>query len=90
MLTIYTKPVCPQCETFKRLLTRRGIEFEAIDISENEELRNTLMSLGFKSLPVAKYRKQYASGVILGDPKLLAMLSQVRDDFDAQPSAPSM
>lgn len=90
MLTIYTKPVCPQCDMLKRHLTREGIEFETVDVTTDEAAFATLMSRGFRSVPVAHYDRKYASGAFLGDPSLRAMLKQVREDFDNQISAPSM
>jgi len=33
MTTVYTLPVCQQCNMTKRSLTQKGIEFESVDLS---------------------------------------------------------
>lgn len=33
-VTIYTTPSCPFCRRAKNLLTRKGVSFEEIDVSE--------------------------------------------------------
>lgn len=90
MLTIYTKPVCPQCDMLKRHLAREAIPFDVVDVTTDQTAFDTLMARGFRSVPVAHYERKYASGAFLGDPGLRAMLKQVREDLDNQPSAPSM
>jgi glutaredoxin 3 len=36
---MYTSPSCPFCVRAKRLLAARGIDFEEIDVSTDDELR---------------------------------------------------
>ncbi|QFG12558.1 NrdH-like glutaredoxin [Mycobacterium phage Toaka] len=36
-ITIYTQPQCRSCDRVKELLTKEGIEFEAVDITQNSE-----------------------------------------------------
>lgn len=52
MIKVYTKPSCVQCDATKRLLTKNGMEFETIDITENSDAYDYVVSLGFKSAPV--------------------------------------
>lgn len=52
MLTIYTKPGCPQCTFTFSLCDRLGLEYEKIDIIENPEARELINAWGFFSLPV--------------------------------------
>lgn len=52
-ITIYTGEGCKDCHRTMDVLTRKGIEFEAVDVdtlseAETEELR----AQGFRSLPI--------------------------------------
>ena len=40
---MYTTPICPYCVQAKRLLTRKGVAFEEIDVSRNPELRRKMV-----------------------------------------------
>lgn len=65
-ITVYTKNGCPKCDMTKRVLEGEGIEFEAINIQEVEEIeveidgvkvkRNPFdyikEDLGFSAMPV--------------------------------------
>lgn len=52
MITVYSKPACVQCEQTKKLLTKNGLEFETIDITQDEEAYNKVVEMGFMSAPV--------------------------------------
>ena len=52
MVTIYTLPSCPQCETTKRFLTRQGIDYKEVDLSEDAEATEMVKQLGYVSAPV--------------------------------------
>lgn len=51
-ITVYSKPACVQCEQTKKLLTKNGLEFDVIDITENEAAYDTVINMGFKAAPV--------------------------------------
>ncbi len=40
---IYTTPICPYCVQAKRLLTKKGVNFEEIDVSRDPELRRKMV-----------------------------------------------
>ena len=42
-VTIYTTPFCPYCMRAKGLLKRKGVEFEEIDVSRSEGLREAMI-----------------------------------------------
>ena len=42
-IVMYTTQVCPYCVQAKRLLNRKGIVFEEIDVSRDPELRRTMI-----------------------------------------------
>jgi glutaredoxin 3 len=52
-IIIYTTPICPYCVQAKRLLTRKGVSFEEIDVSRDPEMRRKVvqMSGGHMTVP---------------------------------------
>ena len=52
MITVYTKPSCVQCEQTKKLLTKNGLEFETIDITQDTEAYDKVVAMGFLAAPV--------------------------------------
>jgi glutaredoxin-like protein NrdH len=52
MITVYTKPSCVQCEQTKKLLTKNGLEFETIDITQDTEAYDKVIAMGFLAAPV--------------------------------------
>ena len=51
-VTVYTKKNCPQCIMTKQYMDTLDIEYETIDVTDNEEARAYVKSLGFQTLPV--------------------------------------
>jgi glutaredoxin-like protein NrdH len=52
-VTVYTKYGCPQCDMTKRVLTSEGIEFETINVEDNEKAFTYIKEeLGLSSMPV--------------------------------------
>jgi glutaredoxin 3 len=43
-VVIYTAPFCPYCLMAKRLLTKKGVAFEEIDVSGDFALRDELVT----------------------------------------------
>ncbi|AIK97110.1 glutaredoxin 3 [Candidatus Odyssella acanthamoebae] len=43
-IVIYTTRVCPYCVKAKSLLTRKGIEFQEIDVSDDDSLRVSMIA----------------------------------------------
>lgn len=52
MTTLYTKPGCVQCTALARSMTRAGIEFDIVDISEDQDAFDLVVGLGFRQVPV--------------------------------------
>ena len=46
-ITVYTKPACVQCNATFRALDRRGIKYNKVDITDNAQARDYVMSLGY-------------------------------------------
>jgi glutaredoxin-like protein NrdH len=51
-ITVYTKPACVQCTATVKALDKQGIEYQKIDVTENREAREYVMSLGYLGAPV--------------------------------------
>ena len=63
MLTVYSKNHCPQCEKAKNLLSNSGIEFKIVNIDEDPESREWLISQGHRSAPqIYKDDKLFVEG----------------------------
>ena len=51
-ITVYTKPACVQCDATFRALDKAGISYQKIDVTQNAEAREFMMSLGYLAMPV--------------------------------------
>jgi glutaredoxin-like protein NrdH len=51
-ITVYAKPACMQCNATFRALDTAGINYNKVDLSENEQARGYVMSLGYLQAPV--------------------------------------
>ncbi|KPN47756.1 glutaredoxin [Mycobacterium intracellulare subsp. chimaera] len=51
-ITVFTKLACVQCAATFKALDKRGIEYQKIDVTENPEAREYVMSLGYLGAPV--------------------------------------
>lgn len=62
MVVVYSLPNCVQCETTKKVLTRKGIEYQEINLAENEEAMQHVRDLGYTSAPVVEVGNTHWSG----------------------------
>ena len=51
MLTVYTKNNCPNCVQAKNILKMKNVEFEEVNVEENEAAFLFLQLEGHKSMP---------------------------------------
>ena len=61
-VTLYSKPVCVQCNATKRAFKKAGVEYEEIDLSQNEKALNKVKSLGYSAAPVVIAGSEHWSG----------------------------
>lgn len=63
-IVIYTIKTCPYCIKAKELLKSKGESFEEIDVSNNEELRQSMMekSQGRRSVPQIFINNKHIGG----------------------------
>ena len=52
MIKVYSKPKCVQYEMTKEFLKAHYVEFEEINVEENEEALELIKEKGFETLPV--------------------------------------
>ncbi len=52
MTTGYVKPACVQCDMTKRMLDKLEIDYDTVDITQDDSALEMVMSMGFKSAPV--------------------------------------
>ena len=61
-VTVYTKPACVQCNATYRALDQAGIDYNIIDITEDAQARDYVMSLGYLQAPVVVAGEAHWSG----------------------------
>lgn len=61
-VTVYTKPACMQCKATYRALDKEGVEYEVIDITEDDEARDYVMALGHLQAPIVVAGDEHWSG----------------------------
>lgn len=77
MITVYSKPQCPQCIATKKYLERYGLKYVEFDVTEHEMAYNTVKGLGYSSLPVVVAGFDHWSGF---RPDLLSKLKEAKDE----------
>lgn len=61
-VTVYSKPACVQCTATYRALDRKGVNYEVIDISIDEDALQTVKGLGYMQLPVVVAGPEHWAG----------------------------
>lgn len=71
MITLYSKPACVQCTATKKALDKADIDYDTIDISQDNEDRDLVLELGYTRVPVVVSGDKHWSGF---RPDLLSQL----------------
>lgn len=61
-ITVYTKPMCVQCDATKRALNKAGIAYDVVDVTEDAAARKRIMNLGYLQAPVVIAGKDHWGG----------------------------
>ena len=61
-ITVYSKPSCVQCSATYRALDKLGYDYTVVDISEDADARDYVMSLGHLQAPVVMVGGEHWSG----------------------------
>jgi len=52
-IKVFSSPICPYCTTLKEFLKERGVEFEEIDVSQDEKaMKEMVEKTGQMGVPV--------------------------------------
>lgn len=51
-VTLYSKPLCVQCDATKRALNKTGIPYDVVDITQDEEALAQVKAMGYVQAPV--------------------------------------
>ena len=51
-ITVYSKPACVQCTATTRALEAKGISFEVVDLTEDAQAMERVVSMGYRQAPV--------------------------------------
>lgn len=61
-ITVYTKPSCVQCTATYRALDNKGIAYEVLDLSVDENALDAVKALGYLQAPVVITDEEHWSG----------------------------
>ncbi len=61
-VTVYTKPSCVQCNATYRDLDAKGVEYEVVDLTEDETALERVKALGYLEAPVVVTSADHWSG----------------------------
>jgi glutaredoxin-like protein NrdH len=76
-ITVYTKPACVQCNATYKALDKQGLDYRVVDITEEPEARDYVMSLGYLQAPVVVAGSEHWSGFRPDRIKALAGLAAI-------------
>lgn len=66
-LKVYWQPGCSSCLKVKEFLLANGVEFESINVLEDEKGFRELAALGLKQVPIVARGKDWANGAVFRD-----------------------
>lgn len=52
MINVFSRQNCPQCQRTKDLMKAKGIEFNVVDVTDDEKMVDSLKKQGYRQLPV--------------------------------------
>lgn len=61
MITVYSKPRCPQCTATYRKLKSLSADHDSVDVSQDPEALSFIRSLGYSQAPVVVVRDAQGS-----------------------------
>ncbi len=51
-ITVYSKPMCVQCNATYRALDKQGLDYESIDVTQDSSALEFIKGLGYQQAPV--------------------------------------
>ena len=64
IITVYSGPMCNFCDAAKRLLSRNKLEYQEIDISKGQNIREEMIkkSNGRRTIPQIFFNEEHIGG----------------------------
>jgi glutaredoxin-like YruB-family protein len=76
-VTIFSTPMCPYCVTLREFLKENNIEFEEVDLSQDEKLKDEVISRsGQMGVPVVEINGEMVAGF---DKKKISQLLNIKE-----------
>ena len=72
MITVYSKPACVLCTATTRALDAKGLDYNVIDLTEDDAAMSLVTELGYRQAPVVTFGEDHWSGF---RPDLIARLA---------------
>ncbi|MCI1642081.1 MAG: glutaredoxin-like protein NrdH [Actinomyces sp.] len=61
-ITVYSKPMCVQCDATYRALDKQGLDYESVDVTRDAEALDYIKALGYQQAPVVIAGDDHWSG----------------------------
>ncbi|MBD3788551.1 MAG: glutaredoxin-like protein NrdH [Sphingomonadales bacterium] len=61
-ITVYSKPACVQCTATTRALAAKGLDFDLIDLTEDDAALARVTELGYRQAPVVMTADDHWAG----------------------------
>ncbi|NVK45017.1 MAG: glutaredoxin-like protein NrdH [Rhodobacteraceae bacterium] len=71
-IIVYSKPACVQCTATTRALDAKGISYDVIDLTQDDDAMSHVTGLGYRQAPVVVAGEDHWSGF---RPDMIARLS---------------
>ena len=61
-ITVYSKPMCVQCDATYRALDKQGLDYRSVDVTQDVEALEYIKGLGYQQAPVVIAGEDHWSG----------------------------
>ena len=61
-ITVYSKPMCVQCDATYRALDKQGLDYTSVDLTQDVEALEFVKTLGYQQAPVVVAGEDHWSG----------------------------
>ena len=61
-ITVYSKSFCVQCTATYRALDKAGLDYEIVDLEQDEDALREVMELGYQQAPVVRHGDEHWAG----------------------------
>lgn len=77
MLKMYTMQNCANCMKLKMFLNAQKVDFELIDITNNEDMLSQFREVGLQTMPIIEYVDKEGHTKLLSNPGLTRVMDVV-------------